>query len=50
MAELEMQLKELSAEKDVLAEELKKREYAIGEFKGIIAKLESEIAGFKAYI
>ena len=36
-----MQLKQFAAEKDILSEELKKRELENDELKGVIAKLEA---------
>jgi chromosome segregation ATPase len=50
IAELEMQLKRFSTDRDTLAEEVRKRQNAVDEQKGIIGKLEAEVAELKAYI
>lgn len=50
MAELEQQLKQYSEEKDILGEELKKKQNLIEQLHNTIFKLQAEISTLKAYI
>jgi chromosome segregation ATPase len=48
--ELELQLKQLSQEKEELGEEVRRRQNTVDELNGRIFKLEAEVKTLKAYI
>jgi predicted nucleic acid-binding Zn-ribbon protein len=50
VAELEQQLKQYSEEKDILGEELKKKQNLIEQLHNTIFKLQAEISTLKSYI